>query len=81
MGNLENLITTGKLKTYEITGGFINVFWQNESLPKGGYLLFKFTQMQEKLVDVKTVYPKYLPVKHKARVYSKTMITLVTSLI
>ena len=81
MENLENLITTGKLKTYEMTGGFINVFWQNESLPKGSYLLFKFTQMQESLVDIKTVYPKYLPVKYKPRVYSSRMIALVTALL
>lgn len=79
MDNLEKLITTGKLKTYEITGGFINVFWEHKDIPKGGLLLFKFTQMQEKLVDIKTVYQRYLPVKYKPRVYSSRMIALVTS--
>jgi hypothetical protein len=41
MDNLEKLITTGKLKTYEIIGGFINVFWEHEDIPKGGLTLWR----------------------------------------
>ena len=78
---LQDVIQNGKLKTYDLEGGSINVYWHLESLPPNTYYLFKFTELEGNLLDFKKVAPRYLPVKYKSRKYNSTMTNLVTSLL
>jgi len=69
MNNLNEIIRQGKLKTYSLNSGFLEVYWSHTSLQSTQYYLFVFTALKNDFISVKLVSPRFLPVKYKPKLY------------
>jgi hypothetical protein len=76
MLSLSEIVSQGKLKTYSINKSFLDVYWHHPSLAENQYYLFVFTMSKYELVSVNKVLPKYIPVKHKPKVYNPIIINI-----
>ena len=80
MESLSKIIEDGKLKTYHFGTSFIEVYWEHEELETGSYYLFMFSTANQKLLEVKKVKPKYLPVKRRAKQMNPLVLSMMESL-
>jgi hypothetical protein len=77
---IKEVISTGKLKTYQHNKSFLEVCWHHPSLEANQYYLFLFAGLNCSFVSVNIVSPKFLPVKHKAKVFVPTVNRLMKEL-
>lgn len=78
---IKTIIREGKLKTYNFGSSFIEVFWEHPSLSERSYYRFRFTTMNEALIDVIVDTPTRLYIKQNPRVYKKLAESLVKGLL
>lgn len=78
--NISKIIEEGKLKTYFFGASFIEVYWLHHELSSGHCYLFLFSTGTQQLVEVKTVSPKRLPVKQRARQMNSVVLRMMEGL-
>ena len=66
---IEYIIQTGKLSGYSIGGGFLQVQWTTPELDESEFWLFKFTDIDNKLISVNRIKTRYTFTRWKARKY------------
>lgn len=78
--NISKIIAEGQLKTYFFGASFIEVYWSHEGLSSGSYYLFLFSTANQSLVEVKTISPKRLPIKQRARQMNSVVLRMMEGL-
>lgn len=66
---IPEIIKSGKLKSYQVSQGFLQVYWSHPDLPENSYYLFVFTASTGELIKVNVVSPPYIPVKQNPKRY------------
>ncbi len=78
---IKHIISTGKLKSHVVTGGFLDIYWKTPDLEEFTYWLFKFTSIDNKLISVKKITPSGIYRKYKAKRYVPMIETLMNDLL
>jgi hypothetical protein len=78
--DIKGIISQGKLKTYGVNSSFLQVYWSHPSLKENQFYLFVFTALKNDLVSINVVSPRYIPVKHKPKIYVSMVETIMQNL-